>query len=370
MINEEKLKIQKEALQALRENNFRGVVILPTGTGKTYVLIEALKELYKPGMRVLYSCDSTELRDVDFNKELSKWGADDYKNLIEKKCYAGAYEKKGEHYDILLADEGDYALTPEYSKLFFNNTFTHIIFVSATLEAKKAKIAKQIAPIVYRKKIKEIEDQRVINKCQFYIVPYLLNEKENRQYLAMNKRFHSLLQAEKTHSVEESLKFLQIQRQHFLAKLESSVYICRRLMQEIYNKDPKSKTLIFCSLNEEADKVCKYSYHSKNAELNNLEKFDNGEFGALAVCGKVNRGKNIKGVNFIIIKDPKKSETLMVQRIGRGRRLKENEFLSAYLLVPYYKTAYSLVKPTIVLDWVNDAAREMGIENAKTHIIN
>jgi superfamily II DNA or RNA helicase len=78
MINEERRKIQMEALDALEANNYNGAIILPTGTGKSYVLIEALKRLYKQGMSVLYTCDSQRLRDSDFDKELEKWDASEY----------------------------------------------------------------------------------------------------------------------------------------------------------------------------------------------------------------------------------------------------------------------------------------------------
>ena len=45
-INEVKRKIQEEALDALEKNNYNGIVLLPTGVGKTWVLIEALKSDY------------------------------------------------------------------------------------------------------------------------------------------------------------------------------------------------------------------------------------------------------------------------------------------------------------------------------------
>lgn len=370
MINEEKLKIQQEAVEALRKHSFNGIVLLPTGTGKTFVLIESLKELYKPGMRVIYTCDSKLLRDVDFNKELLKWDAEEYSELIEKECYASAYKIKGQHYNIALVDEGDYALTPEYSKFFFNNTFDHIIFVTASLESKKRSLARKIAPIVYTKKIKEIEERKVINKLQFIYVPYALSKKENERYLQFNKTFREYLMRDQTAAIKKRLEFLQIERSHFLAGLESSAYICRSLMRKLYLDNNDCKILIFCGLNSQADAVCKYSYHSENEHLNNLEKFDNGEITACAVCGKVNRGKNIVGVNHIIVENPKRSETLMIQRTGRGRRLGVEDILQVYLLIPYFKTKYGMVKPTVVLDWVKEAAKNMGIEKAKTLILD
>jgi len=370
MINEERRKLQMEALQALRSNDFRGIVILPTGTGKSYVLIEALKELYQPGMSILYTCDSIRLRDIDFDKELQKWDAQEYSELMEKECYATAYKYGGKHYNILLADEGDYGLTPSYSKLFTENTFDHIIFVSATLDKKKRKLAESIVPIVYEKKIDEIEEKGVINKCDIFYVPYLLNKEENDQYLKFNQRFHHLLQ-DMNPANQKRLEFLTFERLHFLAGLKSSAYICRELMKDLYSKDANTKMLIFCGSTEQADNVCKYSYHTKS-ETDWLDIFNKGEIPALAVCGKVDRGINLEGVNTIIMEFTTASETKMIQKSGRGRRLKVGEVLRLFFLLPYYKqmkTNKMQQYPTIVLDKIKKACKNIGIENAKTYIL-
>jgi superfamily II DNA or RNA helicase len=370
VINEERRVLQLEAIQALRANNFKGIVILPTGTGKSFVLIEALKELYKPGMHVLYTCDSTKLRDEGFNEEMAKWGAKDLLPLVERRCYAGAYKIEGRHFNILLADEGDYALTPEYSKIFFNNTFDYIIFVSATLDNKKKALAKKIAPIVYQKNVKEIDEKKIVNKSQFIIVPYLMNDAENKQYISYNRAMSNLLQQNRTPQIQKNLDFLTIQRSHFLSGLQSSAGICRRLMKELYEQDKNRKMLIFCGLNAQADKICKYSYHSQNEQLDNLKRFNDGEINALSVCGKVNRGINLNGVNTIILENCRRSETLMVQRIGRGKRLKIDDILYVYMLLPYYKRfGNNTPIPTIVNDWIKHAGRNVGIENAMFHYV-
>jgi superfamily II DNA or RNA helicase len=368
IINEERRKLQEEAITAVLKSNGKAIVILPTGTGKTFVLIECFKRLYKPGMKVLYTCDSQNLRDKGFDDELNKWGASEYSDIIEKKCYAAAYKMQEEYYDILLADEGDYALTPEYSKLFFRNKFRYIIFVSATLEAKKRKLAKEIAPIVYYKQVKEIEEAGVVNKCQIHLVPYRLNKAENARYIRYNKAFTSLLRDEQTPAVKKSLEFLKTQRLHFIAGLESSAYICRRLMKELYDQDKNIRMLVFCGLKSQADKVCKYSYHGDNEEDDNLERFNKGEINVLSVVGKVNRGVNLTSVNAIICENMTSSETLMIQRTGRGRRLKVGEMLNVYILVPYFEKDFAkIVKHTIVKDWVTKACRNLGIENAKIY---
>lgn len=375
MINKEKEKIQNEAYTALEANNFNGAVILPTGTGKTLVLINCFKALWQPGMRVLYTCDSKKLRDEGFDEELKKWGYEETCKLIEKQCYAGAYKKEGEYYDILLADEGDYALTPAYSKLFLNNKFKHIIFVSATLDAKKRKIAKDIVKVVYEKKIKEIEEKKVVNKANFFLVPYVLNATENRQYVEYNEKFSRLIMSKRAatgkeaEKIDKALEFLTLSRIHFLANLDSSAYICRKLIALLDEENPENRVIVFCGLTDQADRICKYSFHSGNETEGHFEKFEKGEINKIAVCSKVDRGINVKGVNKMILENYNSSETKLVQRTGRGRRLDVDKILDVYVLVPYFKRmrrGQLVTVPTIMDGWIKSAGRNLGIENAKT----
>ena len=383
LINEEKVKIQNEAFAALEANNFNGAVILPTGTGKTLVLINCFKALWQPGMRVLYTCDSKKLRDEGFDEELKKWGYEETCKLIEKQCYAGAYKKEGEYYDILLADEGDYALTPAYSKLFLNNKFKHIIFVSATLDAKKRKIAKDIVKVVYEKKIKEIEEKKVVNKANFFLVPYVLNRQENAKYIEFNEKFTKLIQEEPDPKTlgnpellekwkerkKKNLEFLNLSRIHFLANLDSSAYICRKLIALLDEENPENRVIVFCGLTDQADRICKYSFHSGNETEGHFEKFEKGEINKIAVCSKVDRGINVKGVNKMILENYNSSETKLVQRTGRGRRLDVDKILDVYVLVPYFKRmrrGQLVTVPTIMDGWIKSAGRNLGIENAKT----
>jgi len=360
-MNEEKRKIQLEALAALEKNNYNGIVLIPTGGGKSYVLIESLRRLYKPGMKVLYTCDSRRLRDEDFNAELQKWGCGKYCDLIDRECYASACKKKEEHYDVLLADEGDASLSPIYANLYRNNTFTHIIFVSATLEANKRTMAKEIAPIIYEKKLKEIEEREVVNKSQLYYVPYRLSDKENNEYLKFNSRYTNLLKQPDSKNRAERLKFLTFERIHFLAGLESSVYICKKLLAELRQK-ANARILVFCASTDQADKICEYSYHGKNEKDDNLNKFNNGEIQEAAVCGKINRGVNLNGVNHIIMESVTNSETRSTQQTGRGKRLPIDEILSIYFPVPYYTKpwAKNTPFPTIVLRKITNFLQKYG----------
>lgn len=384
----EKRRIQLEALKALIRNDYNGIFILPTGTGKSWVLIDALRRLIKKHNyeKVWYLCNSTDLRDVDFKKELELWNAKDLIPRIEFMCYKTAYKRAGEEVDVLLADEMDFSLSPEYSKVYFNNTFKHKILTTAFIDKKKLPLAKKISEIVYDKGLQEVEDKKVLNRSQYFFVHFLMNKEEVEQYVKYNEKMLNLsiklgqLKSEwhyvsafdkpnienQIRNVNDRIEIVSRARKRFLNSLDSSKETCRKLMREIYNENKQCKILTFCELTKQADKVCRYSYHGDSSSNQNLEKFRNDEIQALSVCGKINRGVNIKGIDHIIFESSNSSKTQMTQRLGRGKRLEVDKFLKVYFLIPcYYENGK--VKFTKVRSWVLNAAGNLDLSKAKTY---
>lgn len=354
-------KVLNEALTQLEKHSYNGIIIVGTGGGKGRIMIEAAKIL-KP-KNILYTCDNSQLRDHDIVHEFHKWDAAYMLPHMERLCYQSAHKLKGKHYDLLLADEFDYSLTPVYKQLYENNTFTNKILVSATLEAEKRKLGLQIAPIVYEKFQREMIHEKVLNPIRFYFINYKLTEKENARYLEYNKRYQALLNpAEKPNMF--LLNNLNIQRKQWLSGLQSSARVCKWLLHNL--DKPHNKTLVFCGLTSQADKVCKHAYHGGNEEVELLQLFDEGAITQLAVVDKINRGKNIHGVNNIIHESMNKGETKLTQRTGRGLRLDVNQYLNVFFLIPHFLHPFHGLRPTIVMDWVKNATQNMDLTLSKT----
>jgi superfamily II DNA or RNA helicase len=353
-LNDKKRAVQNEVIASFKKNNYDGFAEVPTGTGKAWILIQMLKTL-KP-KTCWYLCDSTDNRDITFIKELIKWGAEEWVNKIEFMCYQTACKLKNFKVDLLLADEADFSLTPKYSNVYKNNTFKHRILVSGTISAEKYSVLEKFnLPIVHKLEIDYAEKEGILNKANYYLVNYLLTNAENRKYLGYNRTFARLLNG---HYNKKEIEMLQINRKHFLSGLESSVNVARKLMKHLYKQNKNNKILIFCGLSEQANKVCKYTYHSGTDSIH-FDMFDRGEIPAVAVVDKVNRGRNINGVNVIIFESPTKSSTKFFQRTGRGRRLDVNDMLNVYFLVPHFKDKFGKIKPTVVFNWIYKAAAKL-----------
>lgn len=361
-INEKRREIQLEAVTALEKNNFNGIVLLPTGTGKSFVMIESLKRLIDTGTinKIWYLCNSEDLRDKGFVEELKNWGAEDLIDNITRMCYQSACKIQGESVDVVLADEFDFSLSDVYRRVYQNNEIKHRILVSATIEKERLPIAKEIAPIVYQKKLQDIEENSIVNKSKYYFVKFMMTAEETKSYLWHNLKISNAINSNVS---SERIKFMVLERKRFVNSLETSKNACRKLMEYIYKQDKENKVLIFCESNAQATAVCKYTYHSDTPEEDNLTAFKNGDFNYLSVCGKVNRGVNIPGVNNVIFESCNRSKTQLTQRLGRGKRLEVDKILNVYFLVPHFRQN-GIIKPTKVLDWIYDAGRDIQFDDA------
>lgn len=353
-----------EALTAAKKANYNGIFLSSTGSGKGRVMVEIAK-LLNP-KRILYLCNSTDLRDTMFKDELRKWDAAYLIPRIDFQCYQTTHKWVGKEYDLLLADEFDASLTPKYKKVYENNRFTNRILVSATLDATKLRMAKKIAPIVFERTQTELIEAKVVNGIKFYLVNYNLTPAENATYLSYNVQFKKLLSLPKTRDTDFKLNWLKIQRKQFLSKLGSSLEVATWMLKGIRTAKPNEKILVFCGLSEQADRVCRHSYHSANAENNNLTAFDTGKITELAVVDKVNRGLNINQIRHILMESTGSSKTKITQRLGRGQRLDVDELLSVYFLVPHFISMWGERKPTIVLQWILDSTADMNLKGCKT----
>lgn len=389
MINEERRKIQLEALDCLRKNDFNGIFLLPTGTGKSWVLIEALKELCETGSceNIWYLCNTTDLRDVDFINELKKWDAEYLIPKIKRMCYQTAHKIEGEKVDVLIADEFDFSLTDIYSRVYKNNSFKHKILTTAFISSDKIPLIEDVAKIVYYVSLQEVEDKHVLNKSKYNFVNFLMTDEETKIYLGYGNDIREKLSKiaklrERVHMMDEasasyntsmrdinylsfSLTNIANERKRFLNSLDSSAGICRKLMQDIYIEDKDCKILTFCELTKQADKVCKYSYHG-NEKTDNLQKFRDNEIQSLSVCGKLNRGVNISNIRYVIFESCNQSKTQLIQRLGRGKRLKYDENLNVYFLIPCYLQG-GKIKYTKVYDWITKASNDLDLSKAKNY---
>lgn len=355
-MNLQRLEQQKIAVQKIKEANYNAAILATVGFGKGWVIVQCLLNLIKEQKikSILYICDNQRLRDIDFPAELEKFGTPYLKKIIQCECYQTCHKWRDKSFDVCIGDEFDFALTKEYSKVFFYNTFKYKILVSGTVSADKKKILETIVPIVYTFSTTDAEQKGVINKTKYYIYNYTMDEDESNNYLKWTKAVARQIAAE---AKPNTINYLLGQRKEVLYNMGSSVKAVRKVMSWLWNNNKKTRLIIFCERTSQADKVCKYSYHGGNEGLDNLTKFQSEEISGLSVVGKIKRGINLKNANTGIYESlTGKSTTEFEQRNGRLKRLPLSELATVIFMLPWYKTKdkedNTIFKPTIVQEWI------------------
>jgi superfamily II DNA or RNA helicase len=137
MLDNKRDEIQNNAVISWAEAGKKGTLNLSTGIGKTFCFIKATRLLPK-GSKILFLAETSQRKfdlhkDIMFFKKLFK-----YDLLVEHEltfmCYQSAYKLLNTSWDLVCADEIHMSFTPEYSKFFKNNSYKHILGLSATVD--------------------------------------------------------------------------------------------------------------------------------------------------------------------------------------------------------------------------------------------
>jgi superfamily II DNA or RNA helicase len=187
--------------------------------------------------------------------------------------------------------------------------------------------------------------------------------------------------------LEWQFKFFSSKRKTLLHTLESSRKVAQAVSLKIRADHPASKILVFSALTSQIDKICKYTYHSKNKKNNpNIKMFNDGEFHILGAVDAINRGLNMVGVDYLIKESYIGSETKFQQQHGRGTRLDISSVMKFIILLPYYedwvtykeKDTYGRVinvrklerVPTQACHWAVRMADSFDMSNSRTIVMN
>jgi len=360
--------IQQEAKTAyLNSNGTASTIIVGTGGGKSKIAIDIIKEL-KPNTILLLS-NSENLRDNNWKAEFEKFGLGSvWESNVTSECYQTVHRWNDKYFDLVIADEIDFSLSPVYSKFFENNSWGKLLGLTGFCTEEKRVLLSFVAPICYEVSTQEMQEQGLLNKSKFIFVEFDLDisrnikvpMKKGGEFLSSENDLYKYYDAQLTQamisksnaerafalmptpennkkftSAEFRFKMMAAKRKSILNNLDSSIKVTQTILNHI-NSKPNNKTLVFSALVKQGAKLNQPMY-SGDADISVLKKFDESESGVLCVCKKLNRGVNLQGVNYLIKESFDGSETDFQQQHGRLMRLKPDEVAKIIVLVPYYK---------------------------------
>jgi superfamily II DNA or RNA helicase len=359
--------IQLEALNAWKENNYMGTINLPTGVGKTRVLVTAAgSDIQKnPEHKWLVVVPRERLRDVEIPNEFKKWGYwKEFKNNVTVECIQSARNREGEKWDGVCVDEVHNTLSPENKKLYENNEFKKIICLSATIEDEdKQEYLFEFAPRVYSKSVKEalalglISDYRIYNLA----VPFTEDEQKayNRNQVSYIKLQNML--GGKRFAFNNASKYLKEKGKHPKDKVQNAVMfyaVMRKRKKMCYEASGKIEVtkqlqrkfaeqygLFFCESIDFAEAVAESigdyatTFHSKlgkKARAENMKAYTDARTKVkfLSTAKALNEGFNLERCSYAVCGSGSSKQLDQIQRLGRTVRLQEGKvaiFVNLYV---------------------------------------
>jgi superfamily II DNA or RNA helicase len=111
------------------------------------------------------------------------------------------------------------------------------------------------------------------------------------------------------------------------------------------------KCIVFANTTDQADRLCEYSYHSKNKQSeDNLADFKAGKINQLSCVLQLNEGVNVPNLKVGIIMHAYSNERKSSQRIGRLLRLNPDEKATIHIL---------MFENTVDEEWVAEALKDL-----------
>ncbi|MGL6075570.1 MAG: DEAD/DEAH box helicase [Fimbriiglobus sp.] len=354
---------QAEGMQIWWQTGRRGTVVLPTGTGKTFLAVLCIEKVARPTLIITPTLDllrqwQDQLREF-FQTDIGAVGGGDYDfQPITVTTYDSAYihvEKWGNKYGFLVFDEAHHLPGATYMLAANASIAPFRLGLTATPERAdggEMLLPELIGPIVYRREINELSGLYLADyeTRRVYVDLTPEEEEEYRRSRDEYKRFLStsgvdlggpngwqkfLFTASRT---PEGLAALRAYRRQ--KEIERSASGKFTALEQIITKHAGERALIFTADNATVYKIARrylvpaITHQTKTKERKQiLERFHSGEYAVLVTSQVLNEGVDVPAASVGIVLSGSGSIKENVQRLGRILRKYGNKQASLYEVV-------------------------------------
>ena len=354
---------QREALEAWERHSSRGVIVLPTGAGKTFVAVMAIDRRPRSTLVVVPTLDLLhqwyDLLQAAFARPVGIIGGGYYEpSAITVTTYDSAYlhaEKLGNRFGLVVFDECHHLPSESYALAARSLLAPFRLGLSATPERTdggEARYAELIGPIVYRKDIDELSGTYLAS-YETQRIEISLTDEERDEYRAERALYLAFLRgqgihmsspsgwadfiAKSTRSEEGRRAFLAYRRQRQLAltatrKLET--------LERLLLSHRNDRVLVFTEDNATVYEIAErfllpaITHQTRVKERSAiLQAFNRGELTAVVTSKVLNEGVNVPEANVAVVLSGSGSVREHVQRLGRILRKREHKRAILYELV-------------------------------------
>ena len=340
--------IQMEALAAT-DTKKRCTVVLGTGVGKTLVGLNHIERNTTPLNKVLVVAPKRSIFQ-SWIDDAEKFDMQHLLGRIVFSTYLSLNKHNPRDFDIVYLDEAHSLL--DSHRDFLENYKGKILGLTGTPPkhggSEKGQLVREFCPVVFTFKADEAIENKIINDYQIIVHQIKLGTDKN--YAVKNKNLTF-----KTSEVDNynywsrridvgsgPIHILRVMRMKAMMEYPSKEKYAKILFNNI-----DSKCILFANTQDQADKLCNYSYHSNNPDSDrNLELFKEGTINKLSTVLQLSEGINIPNLKQGIIMHAYGNERKASQRIGRLLRLNPDDKAIIHILC---------YMDTVDQKWVTDA---------------
>ena len=354
---------QVESLMSWFRANRKGIIELPTGTGKTYIGLKAIEYYRIKKKRVFIVVPTIVL--------LRQWHEKITKNLNVNDSEIGfLYGKEksfrsitigvintsvkysdriANEYDLLILDEVHHYFAPKWYKLIeVCYDKCDILGLSATVERYDNRHLQSPLKVVYRKSFHYMRKRNYVAPVKIYIYRVPLTLDERLVYDNLSQKIRKVardLDISKAFGNKKIIKELEV-------RLMKLVNIRKQLCSESYNKlpiilkiieeNPNEKILVFTESIRSIIRLKQFlrehgikceTIHSKRKDRKKvLEYWKKGVFNVLLSVRVLDEGIDVPECSVGIIVSNSLAKRQLVQRIGRIVRPKPNKVAKIYII--------------------------------------
>lgn len=318
-------------------------VAIGTGGGKTLLGLKHMQNLFHNSIAFLVMIPKTSVKEEWINNA-NEHG---YSNLLPYITFANyrSINKQDLNYDWVYLDE---CHSLKYSHANWMDSFNlnggKALGLTGTYPKKGEKydMCNTYCPKIFEYDINQAIDEGMLNNYKIYVHMLPLNNKHNVIKKKKNggvwktseqKDNAYWLKAIASSNNPMKVKMLRIFRMKAFQSYPSKTQYAINILKKI-----DYKTIVFATSQEQADQICRYSYHSNNRESEkNLRLFKEDKIYRLSCVEQLSEGKSIKNLKVGIIMHAYANDTKTRQKIGRFLRLSPEETAIIHILC-YEKT--------------------------------
>jgi superfamily II DNA or RNA helicase len=354
---------QTEGLQAWWQAGARGVVVLPTGTGKTFLALLAIAKAARPCLVVTPTIDllnqwHAELA-ASFGEPIGLMGGGHFDvQPITVTTYDSAYihlERWGNRFGLLVFDECHHLPGQGYQQAAIGSLAPFRLGLTATPERADGRedlLTDLIGPIVYRREIKQLAGN-YLAEYRVERIEVELSPEERSRYENARRLYRDFVQRQRivlgspagwkrflgaTYKDAEGRVAFQAYREQ--KKLAQAAPAKMSLLGDLLARHGCDRTLIFASDNATVYQIARrylvpaITHQTKTRERQAiLEKFASGEYTAVATSQVLNEGVDVPAAAVGIILSGTGSVREHVQRLGRLLRKHQDKQAILYEVV-------------------------------------